>query len=113
MVYLARETGEAYELMGVPYNLGELRSKEVHSAFPNFKREDGKPIGLDVLKTLVPRNVTYRLEKSKLTRIPKDKRNGFYLGELFFAHDNLLRVWDGTTWIALPGSKVSGPPATK
>jgi hypothetical protein len=113
MVYLARETGEAYELMGVPYNLGELRSKEVHSAFPNLKREEGKPIGLDVLKTLVSRNVTYRLEKSRLSRIPKDKRNGFYLGELFFAHDNLLRVWDGTTWIALPGSKVSGPPATK
>lgn len=113
MVYLARETGEAYELMAVPYNLGELRSKEVRSAFPNLKREEGKPIGLDVLKTLVPRNVTYRLEKSKLSRIPKDSRNGFRLGELFFVHDNLLRVWDGTTWIALPESKVSAPPATK
>jgi hypothetical protein len=107
MVFLARETDEAYELVGVPFQI-EPPPQEARKAFPSAKRLDEKPFSLDDLKTLLVRNVTYRLEKSKLSRIPKAKRDGFNLRELFFSHDIVMRVWDGTTWLVLPIPKSSG-----
>jgi hypothetical protein len=107
IVYLARETRDAYEVMGIPYDLANVRLPVGTRGIDGEKGPD-PPFDLKALQLPGP---IYRLEKSKLSRIPGKRRGELQLNVLFFVSDNVIRVWDGTTWIPLAAAPPrSGPP---